>query len=164
MPNFNQAIIVGHVGKMGELRKTTNSVALDFTVAVKDGYGDRQETDWFNVQCYGKTAESMVKLMKVGDLVQVCGKHRSRRVARDDGSSVIYWNLVAFSVLLLRGSTTGKTRSPDVRHEHGEDGPGRDVPSDWQGGSVPSGPPVRNDPRDIPKGDGAEGVADDIPF
>ncbi len=156
MPNFNQQIIIGHVGRISDVRKTMNTVALEFSVAVKAGYAKYSDTDWFSVECYGKTAEAMFKMLTVGQAVQVVGKNRSRVSRRDDGTKVTYWRIMADSVLLLGGSPRGKACAPDVHDEQGEVDPGNGAQDDWQGRPGGSGTPVRNE--------GPSGSADDIPF
>lgn len=67
----NTFAVAGNVGKDPELRKTQggNSVT-SFSVASKTG---KDKTSWFNVTCFGKTADTVAEYVKKGSLVYVSG-------------------------------------------------------------------------------------------
>jgi len=63
MPNLNRVQIIGRVGKDPEERSTKNGsnyvffpVAVDRWWKSRDGES-RKETDWFNVEVWGKLAQ-----------------------------------------------------------------------------------------------------------
>ena len=92
--NFNEVRLLGNVGRTSELRYTKNNTpVIDFTLATskkwktRDGE-ERQDTAWHKVICWGKTAETVSKIIKTGDLVYVDGEisYRQYDKKEEDGS------------------------------------------------------------------------------
>jgi single-strand DNA-binding protein len=72
MPNFNRVQIIGRLGKDPEKRTTRNGTAYTvFSVAVdrrwkgRDG-SPKNETDWFNVEAWGKLGEICLSYLSKG--------------------------------------------------------------------------------------------------
>lgn len=89
---MNQATIIGHVGKDPKL-STGKASVLNFTVATTEYYkgqdGQRKEqTEWHNVQVWGKFAEVMADKIIKGDLVLVQGQMRTSKWT-DQGSGLV---------------------------------------------------------------------------
>lgn len=67
--------ITGNVGKDPTLRTTQNGdQVLNFSVGVKQGYGDRASTNWFRVNVWGKRADSLSGIIRKGSKVAVSGE------------------------------------------------------------------------------------------
>lgn len=85
MPNLNRVQIIGRLGKDPEKKSTKNgSIFVVFSVAVnrnwKNHEGEwRKETDWFNVEAWGKLGENCVNLLSKGRLVFLEGRLRTSR-------------------------------------------------------------------------------------
>jgi single stranded DNA-binding protein len=80
---MNQHTIIGHVGKDPKL-STGKASVLNFTVATTTRYKKQdgtwqEQTEWHNVQVWGKFAEVMVDKIKKGDHVLVQGEHRTSK-------------------------------------------------------------------------------------
>jgi len=79
MANFEQYLIIGHVGKDAEMRFAPNGEAVtSFSVAVSRNWMDEQgqwhgKTKWIRVSAWGKLAETCEKLKK-GQNVLVSGQ------------------------------------------------------------------------------------------
>lgn len=83
----NQITIIGRVGQVPDIRYLDNGRAVaKFSVAVNRP-GKRDETDWFNVDIWGKAAEAAERIGK-GSLVAVSGAMHSRK---HEGTT--YWTL-----------------------------------------------------------------------
>lgn len=95
---INKAILIGHLGKNPELR-TTNSgkQVCTFPLATNNGYGEKQTTDWHNVVCFDKTAETVAKYLDKGSLVYVEGRIQYDKYVKD-GENRVSTRIIASSV------------------------------------------------------------------
>lgn len=89
MPYINELEIMGHAGRDPEYTTTQSGKEMcKFSIAVSQGK-DR-DTDWFNVVCFGKTAEIANESVRKGGLVMVKGRMQSRAY---EGKT--YWDVLA---------------------------------------------------------------------
>lgn len=85
MASLNRVQLIGRVGKEPESKTTANDRHLcTFTLAVdrrwKDKSGEvKKETDWFNIEAWGKLAEFCDKYVHKGELVFLEGKLRTQK-------------------------------------------------------------------------------------
>lgn len=67
--------ITGNLGRDPELKTTQNGDQLcAFSVGVKQGWGDRQSTNWFRCTVWGKRAETIKQHLYKGSKVTVAGE------------------------------------------------------------------------------------------
>lgn len=104
---MNNWSITGNLGS--DCRKNTvgGSAVVNFSVAVKSGFGDKAQTIWVDVAVWGKQAESKLSdyLLK-GQQVAVTGEMGTRE---HEGKT--YVTLRANSVDLIGGKQEGNTRN-----------------------------------------------------
>jgi single-strand DNA-binding protein len=155
----NKVILVGNLGKDPEVRYTTGGQAVaNLRIATSRSWTDKQsgqkkeETEWHDVEVWGKQAEQCGEYLAKGRQVYVEG--RLKTDSWDDkqtGQKRSRVKVVAETVRFLssggRGAGAGK----------GAGGPPQDdsPPGGWEdnaGGGAPSG------------GGGGGGSGDDIPF
>ena len=87
--SFNQIIIRGNVGRINDIKATTNSCVLNFTVAVNEKVKDAEDrVEWFTVESWGKQAQFLAEHMKKGQSVMVVGKIKSSEYENKDGATV----------------------------------------------------------------------------
>lgn len=86
MPNFQQVIIIGHMGRDPEIRHLPSGDALaNFSVATSEKWKDasdtwHEETEWHRVVVFGKQVDAYVsKYLHRGDAVMVRGKLKTRQ-------------------------------------------------------------------------------------
>lgn len=116
---FQQVIIVGNLGADPEMRYTANGSAVTtFNVATSRAYTDRdgdrrEETTWFRVVTWARTAEACAQYLAKGDPVLVEGRIQTRQWDKPDGSKGYGWELVAEGVKFLpqRGERSGAPRA-----------------------------------------------------
>lgn len=86
MPNLKKAVLIGHVGRVGEL-KTSNSGKeyTRFSLAVSEGKGENKTTTWFECTAFGITAKNFVEWITVGSVVYVEGNLGIRAYKGKDG-------------------------------------------------------------------------------
>ena len=106
MPNFNRVQIIGRLGKDPENRTTRNGTAYTvFSVAVdrrwKSREGElRKETDWFNVEAWGKLGEICQSYLSKGRLVFLEGRLRTDRYEHD-GETRYFTKIIASQMQML---------------------------------------------------------------
>lgn len=101
MPNLSNITIIGHITREIEVKTLDSGVSLArFGVAVNTGYGDRQNTTFYNVSAWRKNAEFIGKYGFVGALVCVTGEFEVKKFERDN-SMRYYPEINATTVALL---------------------------------------------------------------
>jgi single-strand DNA-binding protein len=106
MPNFNRVQIIGRLGKDPENRTTRNGTAYTvFSVAVdrkwKSREGElRKETDWFNVEAWGKLGEICTSYLSKGRLVFLEGRLRTDRYEHE-GETRYFTKIIASQMQML---------------------------------------------------------------
>ncbi len=124
MRGYNQAIIVGNLGADPEMRFTPGGRAVtSFSVACSRKYKDqdgavKEDTQWFNIVCWDKLAESCNQNIGKGDACMVIGRISNRSWEDDKKVKHYKTEIIAGTVNFL---------SPKVK-DNGDPGP--DDPSD----------------------------------
>lgn len=96
----NIAIILGNVGNDPSTKMNNKGDPMTkFSVAVADG----DNTLWFNVVTYGKTAENCSKYLSKGSQVFIEGRGRPWSNKSDDGVWKNGYDLVAYRVQFIGG-------------------------------------------------------------
>ena len=72
---MNKIFITGSLGRDPECKYSQTGTAItSFSVACNSGWGEHKRTDWFDVTCFGKTAEIMGNSLHKGSKVLVEGE------------------------------------------------------------------------------------------
>lgn len=102
MPNFCSITIAGHLGRAPEVRFLNDGKPVaNFSLAVTEKRSGEDETTWFNVSCFGKTAENVGKFLDKGRAALVQGRIRSRKYTGKDGGEKTTWEVLADRVVFL---------------------------------------------------------------
>lgn len=107
--NVNEVTLIGNIGKKPELRKTPSGVAVtDFTLATskkwKNAQGEeKSETTWHKIVCWSYLAETVCKILNVGDLTYIKG-HISNRIYEKDDQKFNITEIIAENVLIMSPS------------------------------------------------------------
>lgn len=107
MPNYSQIQIIGHAGKDPELRLMQNGDAVaSFSVAVKVR---KDETTWFEVSVFGKSAENyVIPYLKKGGVVFVSGTPSLNVYEKKDGTSGGSIRIAANQIQIMGGRDEAK--------------------------------------------------------
>ena len=107
---MNKVIISGNLGKDPEVRYSTDNqkAICRFTVAVNEGYGDKQQTMWVNIVSFGKTAENCGKFLKKGRKVLADGRLQIRDYQKQDGTKGTSVEVVANNIEFLNVQSEAK--------------------------------------------------------
>lgn len=112
----NKVQLIGNLGNAPEIVALESGKKLaKFSIAVNEPYkndkGEKVEnTNWFNVVAWGKTAELVEKLLVKGSEVAVDGKLGSRTYETEAGEKR-YVTEVTVNEFLLLGSRSNKTEA-----------------------------------------------------
>lgn len=99
---YQEVTIVGNVGRDPEMRYTSEGVGVcSFSVAVNQGYGDRQKTIWFRVSAWRNLAETCSQYVHKGMLVLVAGTVEANSYMGNDGQPRASLELTAQRVKFL---------------------------------------------------------------
>jgi len=122
MPNLNRVQIIGRLGKDPEARTTKNgSTVVSFSVAVdrmwksRDGES-RKETDWFNVEAWGKLGQICQKFLGKGRLVFIEGRLLTTRW-ENEGETRYFTKVVANSMQMLDRPKEVEENEAEMPHE-----------------------------------------------
>ena len=133
---INKIILIGNLGADPESRQTTSGTSMaNMNLAVssrkKDADGNwGDHTTWFNIVCWGSTADSCVKFLSKGRQVYIEGRMQCRKWEADDGSARKSWEVVADDVRFLGSDRENK--------------PAQEKKIDWQR------PPEQESKQDTP--------------
>ena len=99
-------MLIGNVGQDPELRYTPdgNPVA-NFSIAVnrrrRVGEEYKDETEWFNIVCFSRTAENVNQYLSKGQKVYVEGRFQSSEYVGQDGNQRKSFEVIANEVTFL---------------------------------------------------------------
>ena len=136
--SFHTIIVVGNLGRDPEMRYLPNSDPVtSFSVASSRNYTNNQgqkveETIWFRVSVFGKTAETCNQYLKKGSKVLVEGrlnadKNGSPRIwNRQDGTPAASFEITAQTVRFLTSKAESSAAAPGG--EFGDSGDAGEIP------------------------------------
>ena len=112
---MNVFTFTGNLGNDCRTGNAGGTAVVNFSVAVKSGWGDKDKTNWIDVALWGKQAESgLVDYLKKGQQVAVSGELGTRE---HEGKT--YLTVRANSVDLVGGkSDTAPTPSQPVQQSN----------------------------------------------
>lgn len=96
---INKAILMGRLTRDPELRYTGNGTPVcSFNIAIPNGYGENQTTDFINCTAWNKTAEFVNKYFSKGRAIIVVGRISTRSWEGQDGKKNYSTEVVANEV------------------------------------------------------------------
>lgn len=111
---MNKVMLIGNLASDTELRYTNEQKPIcRFTLATNDGYGERQETNFHRVVCFGKTAENCDRFLTKGRKAAVVGKVKYGSYQKQDGTKVYTTDIVADNVEFIGGRDEVQFQTPE---------------------------------------------------
>ena len=115
---LNEIHIIGHLGNDPEMRFTPNGVPVTtFRIASSRRYTvneeRREDTEWFTVVTWKKTAENCNQFLTKGQLVFVQGRVKLNTWEKQDGSSASNMEVTASNVVFLTKPKDAQLASAD---------------------------------------------------
>lgn len=109
MNNWN---FTGNLGKDAETRHTAQGKAVvQFTVAVKSGYGDKAAITWARCSLWGDRGEAVAKYLTKGQLVGITGEAELKEFTNKEGNKQSSLE-VRVNDLTLLGGKQEKAEAP----------------------------------------------------
>jgi len=139
--SLNKIMLIGNVGQDPELRYTPdgNPVA-NFSIAVnrrrRVGEEYKDETEWFNIVCFSRTAENVNQYLTKGQKVYVEGRFQSSEYVGQDGNQRKSYEVIANEVTFL--STRSEAESVNQNNTQNQEKPeSKPVDSDDEDKDLP---------------------------
>jgi single-strand DNA-binding protein len=106
MPGLNKVQLIGYLGKDPESRSTPSGkkvcqFSLGVTRRWKSSAGNKEATDWFNVEAWGRLGETSQQYLKKGSLVYLEGRLQTDKYEDKGGETKYFTKLVANSMQFL---------------------------------------------------------------
>jgi len=123
MASLNTVMLIGNLGTEPEMRYVpSGSPVTSFRLAVSrrftTGEGERsQETEWFNVVTWNRTAENCNQMLTKGQQVYVEGRLRTRSWEGQDGQRRFRTEVIANRVLFLTRRGVSPTPEGETQQE-----------------------------------------------
>lgn len=123
--DLQKIILIGHLGKPPEMRYTDAGKAVtNFSLATNRGVGDNKATDWWNIECWEKTAENAHQFLTKGSKIYCEGTPKWDEWTNKEGENQRTLKITIFTFIML---------------DKKEDGEGAPTPTD----------PARNVPQNV---------------
>lgn len=121
---MNKVFLIGRLTADAELRTTTSGKSVTtFSLAVNDGFGEKQKAYFFNVVVWGKGAEAVANYTHKGSKVAVTGKLTSRIYDDKNGNKRTAIEVVADMMggVEFLDSRNGNQGNGDYTYRSGQD-------------------------------------------
>lgn len=129
---MNKYIGIGRITKDIELRTTSNNKSVSqFTIAINEGYGEEQRTNYIDCTVWGKQAENMSKYCSKGSLIAIEGRLQTGSYEDKEGTKRKTTKVVAESIQFLGNKKEENkeiTEEKDPFEEFGEEISDEDLP------------------------------------
>ncbi len=103
---MNKILLVGRIGRTPKITTTENSVVAKFSLATDEFYAGEKQTEWHQIEVWGKTAEYVGAYLDKGAIVEVEGRNQTRGWEDKDGNKRYTTEVIAHSVKgLVKGAT-----------------------------------------------------------
>jgi single-strand DNA-binding protein len=125
MPALNKVQLIGRLGKEPEQHKTPKGSTLSvFSLAVdriwRSKGETKKDTDWFNVEAWGKLGEICQKYLQKGQLIYVEGALRTTKYVHE-GETRYFTKVIARKMQMLEWKEKGE--EPVVEEEEATEEP-----------------------------------------
>lgn len=113
--SINKVILIGNLGGDPELKKTgTDKSVCTFSVATDRSRRDEsgtteQQTEWHNIVCFGKAAESSAKYLRKGRQVYVEGRIQTEKWEDKTGAPRVSNKVIANVIQFVGRAPAGNT-------------------------------------------------------
>lgn len=143
---MNIFCVTGNIGRNIEIRQAGQHTVGNFPLAVKSGYGEKEQTLWLDCSLWGNKAESrLVDYLAKGQRVSVSGELGTREYQTNNGENKTVLTLRIINIDLEGGA-----------------GPAPQPAQQPQRAAQPANNPTN--PANVQQPAGFEDFDDDIPF
>ncbi len=126
--SYNRVVLIGRLTRDPDFKFATSGTAiLTFGIAVDREYSKNNETDFFNVICFGKTAEVMNQYLKKGILILVEGSVQIEKYDDRDGNKKTATKIVANKINFMQKKNESYSSNEDQNYKEVEDKDKEDI-------------------------------------
>ena len=120
---INKAILMGRLTRDPELRHTGSGTPVcSFSIAVSEGYGENQKTEFINCVAWNKSAEFVDKYFTKGSMIIVDGRISTRTWEGQDGKKNYATEVVANQVAFGGSKKDKEEETPSYDAEDADEG------------------------------------------
>lgn len=99
----NNISVFGSLGKDPELKFSSNgNPILKFSLADNVGFGDKKNTNWYNVVSFRKGVDKLSEFLRKGSKVVVYGELRVTKTTSDAGVKYTNVDIVANDIVMAQ--------------------------------------------------------------
>lgn len=96
---MNKVQLIGRLTKDPELKYTkTNIPVARYTLAINDGYGEKQTTEFINITTWGNSAEFVSQYFKKGQAMAIVGRLKNNNYEDKNGNKRYTTEVVTESI------------------------------------------------------------------
>lgn len=119
---INKVILMGRLTRDPEMRHTNSGTPVTtFSIAIDNGYGDNQRTDFVNCLAWNKTAEFVTKYFTKGKMIIVIGRITTRSWETQDGKRAYATEVVAQEVNFGESKSSQQTATQPPMQDDDDD-------------------------------------------
>lgn len=112
---INKVILMGRLTRDPEMRHTNSGTPVTtFSIAIDNGYGENQRTDFVNCLAWNKTAEFVTKYFAKGKMIIVIGRITTRSWETQDGKRAYATEVIANEVNFGESKTSPQLNTPQT--------------------------------------------------
>ena len=112
---INKVILMGRLTRDPEMRHTNSGTPVTtFSIAIDNGYGENQRTDFVNCLAWNKTAEFVTKYFTKGKMIIVIGRITTRSWETQDGKRAYATEVIANEVNFGESKTSPQLNTPQT--------------------------------------------------
>lgn len=116
---MKKIFVTGNVGRDPETRSAPSGESFTtFSLAVTTGPKDNQKTDWLEISCNGKTAETVQKYVRKGTKLLVDGTPSANAYLNKDGKPVATLRVSASNIEFIGSKSDGDQQSNGYSSEN----------------------------------------------
>ena len=117
---MNKSILIGNITKDLELRVTqSNKKVVEFSIAINEGYGDKQTVEYVNIVAWEKLAENITKYCCKGSKIMVEGRIKTDSYDKN-GQKVYKTYVLAGNIEFLSKKTENTSNMGGDRADSGK--------------------------------------------
>lgn len=112
---MNKVQLIGRLTKDPELRYTKSNIAVaNYSIAVNDGYGEKQQTQFINISTWGKSGEFVSKYFKKGQAIAIVGRLNSNNYEDKNGNKRYSLEVITEDIEFIGDKKEEKVQQEEV--------------------------------------------------
>ena len=136
---FNKVILVGRITHEPQIKVANDKEYLDFQIAI-NRYGKNEQSDFFKIVCFGKTAEFVDAYVKKGNLLLVEGSLRDNQWTDEYGQKKRKTEVMAQRIQLLQKKEKQEEQLPPPEVQATESRESDEIPKEFTDGKDEEAP------------------------